>query len=409
MKLVLVVPRFPRVSETFIVNKFVGLVDAGWDVHVVCGQSDEEWDSFPALAGRPELRRRVHRQWPHSPRWMAALMWLPVLLVTLVRAPRATRRYWLTLRSQSQFRTARQFYLDAALIALSPDIVHFEFGALAVGRTYLKRALDCRLTVSFRGYDLNYVGLDDPEHYAEVWHETDAIHVLGRDLWRRALRRGCPPDKPHSIIPPAIDVSYFSPNGSAPRHVPITTERPLRILSVGRLEWKKGYEYALNAVRMLGEGGIPFEYHVIGDGDYLESLVFLKHNMALEDQVIFLGKQPPAVVAEEMNWADVFLHAAVSEGFCNAVMEAQAMQLPVVTSDADGLSENVADGQTGFVVPRRDAAALADKLALLAGDNGRRRDMGAAGRQRVETCFRLPDQIVAFDRFYRSLGASRAG
>ena len=60
MRLVLVVPRFPRLSETFIVSQFLGLAAAGWDVHIVCGAT-ESWDAFPRLAARPELRRRVHR------------------------------------------------------------------------------------------------------------------------------------------------------------------------------------------------------------------------------------------------------------------------------------------------------------------------------------------------------------
>lgn len=408
MRIVLVVPHFPRVSETFIVNKFVGLVDAGWDVHIVCGKSSEGWDSFPALVDRPDLRRRVHSQWPHSPRWITIVLWLPALLSTMVRAQRATVRYWRTAWKQHGWGAFKQFYLDAAVIALSPDILHFEFATVAVGRTYLKQALGCRLSVSFRGYDLNYVGLQSPDYYGQVWEEVDAIHVLGRDLWQRALRRGCPPDKPHVMIPPAIDSDYFNPDKTAHRPVSISLERPLRILSVGRLEWKKGYEYALSAAGLLADEGIPFEYLIIGGGDYLEPLTFLRHKIGLEDRVHFLGSQPHPVVMAELNRADVFLHAAVSEGFCNAVLEAQAMQLPVVTSDADGLAENVADGLTGFVVPRRDPAALAGKLALLAGDEALRQKMGIAGRQRVANCFRLPDQIAAFDRFYRELGAGHA-
>jgi colanic acid/amylovoran biosynthesis glycosyltransferase len=82
------------------------------------------------------------------------------------------------------------------------------------------------------------------------------------------------------------------------------------------------------------------------------------------------------------------------------------MELPVVCSDADGLSENVADGQTGFVVPRRDARALADKLAVLADDPDLRRRLGEAGRQRVLTRFQRSDQIAALDHFYRSVLAS---
>lgn len=408
MRLVLIVPRFPRLSETFIVNKYAGLVDAGWDVHIVCGELSEEWSSFPALADRPDLRWRVHTQWPHTPRWIAIVLWLPAFLSTMVRAPRATGRYWRTAWKHHRWGAFKRFYLDAAVIALSPDVLHFEFGTVAVGRTYLKQALGCRLSVSFRGYDLNYIGLQQPDYYGRVWEEVDAVHVLGKDLWQRALRRGCPPDKPHVMIPPAIDTAYFYPDKTAGRFGSISPERSLRILSVGRLEWKKGYEYALSAVRLLAERDIPCEYRIIGGGDYLEPLAFLRHKMGLEDTVQFLGSQPHSVVMAEMNQADIFLHAAVSEGFCNAALEAQAMQLPVVASDADGLSENVADGLTGFVVPRRDPGALADKLALLAEDEALRQKMGIAGRQRVETCFQLPDQIAAFDRYYRELVADHA-
>ena len=108
-------------------------------------------------------------------------------------------------------------------------------------------------------------------------------------------------------------------------------------------------------------------------------------------------------VREQLQWADVFLHAAVSEGFCNAVLEAQAAGIPVVCSDADGLSENVADGITGFVVPRRSWRGLAEKLQQLADDPELRAEMGAAGRRRVERKFRPADQIERFADLYRQV------
>jgi colanic acid/amylovoran biosynthesis glycosyltransferase len=104
-----------------------------------------------------------------------------------------------------------------------------------------------------------------------------------------------------------------------------------------------------------------------------------------------------------MEWADIFLHSAVSEGFCNAVLEAQSMSLPVVCSDADGLAENVEDGLTGFVVPRRDPQSLANKLALLARDPELRQRMGKAGRERVEKHFQLPMQIEQYEQFYQMI------
>jgi glycosyltransferase involved in cell wall biosynthesis len=107
----------------------------------------------------------------------------------------------------------------------------------------------------------------------------------------------------------------------------------------------------------------------------------------------------------------VLLHAAVSEGFCNAVVEAQAMALPVICTDADGLLENIVDGTTGFLAPRRDVHALADKLLLLAHDPALRQQLGQAGAERVRANFRLEDQMAAFEQLYNCTlsGLNKAG
>jgi colanic acid/amylovoran biosynthesis glycosyltransferase len=108
-----------------------------------------------------------------------------------------------------------------------------------------------------------------------------------------------------------------------------------------------------------------------------------------------------------MQRADVLLHAATSEGFCYVAVEAQAMQLPVVTSDADGLPENVADGVTGRVVARRDPQALCDALAELAADRELRRKLGRAGRERVLREFTVDREITEFEDFYRRVLARK--
>ncbi len=401
MRLVLLVPVFPKLSETFIVSKFIGLLESGWDVHVACAQLDwAAWKDIRLPGQTAGLRRRVHAQWPVRPRGLAALLSPLALLRCLLGAPRHTARYLRRGWQRFGFDVLRRLYLDAELIRLRPDLIHFEFGSLAPDRIYLKELLGCQVVVSFRGYDLNYVGLDQPGYYQAVWDGAEALHLLGEDLWRRAQRRGCPEDKRHVLIPPAIDVDEFKPEG---RDDGAAERRPLRILSVGRLEWKKGYEYSLQAVRLLLDRGYPCEYRILGGGNYLEAITFARHQMGLEATVKLLGAQPQRAVKEQMAWADVLLHAAVSEGFCNAVIEAQAMQLPVVCSDADGLRENIVDGVTGFIVPRRDPRALADKLEQLAGDPGLRQRMGRAGRKRVLRCFQLDDQITAFEQLYREL------
>lgn len=403
-RIVLIVPSFPKLSETFIVSKFLGLLERGWDAHIACGNSElQEWCKFSAIESRADLKRKVHVAWPHRPRWLATALMPAALLRLLLQSPAGTWRYVSRGWSMFGLDVLRRLYLDAELIRLRPDVIHFEFGSLTAGRTYLKDLLGSKMVVSFRGYDLNYVGLENPHFYQGVWEGADAIHLLGEDLWLRAQRRGCPPDKEHLLIAPGIDTDFFNPHDRMPTEDVGTPERPLRILSVGRLEWKKGYEYALQGVRQLIDQGVNCEYRIVGAGDYLEAVAFARHQLGLDEHVSLLGALSGAEVKAQMQWADVMLHAAVSEGFCNAVLEAQAMALPVVCTDADGLAENVVDGQTGFVVSRRRPQLLAEKLVQLARDSTLRHRMGNAGRRRVLQHFQLSGQTTKFESLYRQV------
>ncbi len=403
-KICLVVPTFPKLSETFIANKFLGLIESGWDVHLVCTSSPgEAWKELPKINNQ-KVRKRVHPLWLLSPRWLAWLLIPPAILRCFFSQPSLTWRYLKQGWPLFSWRTPWQLYQDAELICQAPDLLHFEFGALAAQRMYLKDLLGCKIVVSFRGYDLNFSGLDQTNYYQAVWNKADALHILGEDLWQRAKKRGCPTQKIHALIPPAIDISEFAPALNVDLSGPLgAVDRPLRILSVGRLEWKKGYEFALQAVKLLQDQGLHCHYRILGGGEYLEALAFARHQLGLDDVVEFLGAQPHAEVQRQMKWADVFLHSAVSEGFGNAVLEAQAMQLPVICSDADGLRENVQQGETGFVVPRRDSRALASELMLLASDANLRKIMGEAGRLRIEENFQINKQIERFCEFYQQI------
>ncbi|MDX6689188.1 MAG: hypothetical protein QOG15_645 [Solirubrobacteraceae bacterium] len=356
-RVVMVTDHFPKFSETFFVSKFRGLRARGWDVHVVCNRSNaDQWEYFPGLRDDADLAARLH--------------------------------------------PTKDF--ETTIARLEPALVHFGYGTLALGRMHAAQLAGARTVVSFRGYDVNYHGLEDAACFDEVWHGADMLHFVGNDTWRRAQRRGCPADAPHTVITDAVDVSRFAPPVRE-AEVTGTDERPLRIVSVGRLHWKKGHEFGLTAIRALVDAGVNARCRIIGDGPHREATLFAIHDLGLSDHVELWGAQPAATVHEQLAWADVFLHPAVSEGFCVSAIEAQAMALPVVCSDADGLSENVVDGETGFVVARRDATLLAERLAVLARDGELRLRLGNGARQRATTAFDATKQTDSFERLYREL------
>lgn len=403
-RIALVVPRFPNVSETFVARRVMGLLDRGWDVHVVCDASlAEDWRMFPELEARAGIRSKVHTA-PRVATYADILLRLPGALLRAVREnPRGTLHYLARGWRLYRRRIVRRFVEQAVLVGLGPDVLHFEFGHLFVGRESDGELMNCAVVVSFQGYDLNYVGLDrEPGYYAKVWERADAVHFVSRDLQARAHRRGFSGDERASIVLNGVDASIFDSSGGRTLEVVGTTLRPLRILSVGRLHWKKGHEYALQAVRMLVDSGVVCEYRIVGDGDLREAVLYTVEDLGLHDVVTLVGPVPHHQIPHQMAWADVFLHAAVSEGFCLAVAEAQAMQLPVVTSDADGLAENVIDGGTGFVVGRRDVDAMARRLKELSGDPSERDRLGRAGRKHVSDRFPMKAHIDGIENMYAS-------
>jgi colanic acid/amylovoran biosynthesis glycosyltransferase len=364
-RIVMVTDHFPKVSETFFVRKFLGLLARGWDVHVVCQRSnDEHWAYFP------ELREQI--------------------------------------RHQQRLHVARED-VEAAIAPLRPDIVHFGYGTVACDRMHVRDATGARVVVSFRGYDLNSFRVDDPTAYDDVWRRADALHVVSESIWRRAQERGCPPDREHRVIVDAVDAGWFTPPEARDEHVG-TPERPLRLLSVGRLHWKKGHDQALAAIRELVDRGIAIDYRIVGDGEHLEPTAFAIDDLGLRDSVALLGALRAEEVRDLLAWADVFVHPSLTEAFGVAVIEAQAMALPVVCTDAGGLPENVGHEVTGFVVPRRDPVALAERLEQLARDPALRRRLGRAARLRAETALDLSHQLDGFEALYRDLLAEpRAG
>ncbi|RYD59437.1 MAG: glycosyltransferase [Sphingobacteriales bacterium] len=395
IRLLMITNSLPLPSSDFLKDKVIGLSDM-FDLHLLCWDTTSNKAKF--IRKYPGVNKKNIHVYPNQ-KGFANQLWvlLTHLILVLTNPSKYIRLFRSIQRNSTGIKKAiHDFVAYAPMVQIKPDIVHFEFGTLAATFRDIKDYFQVKVSSSFRGYDLNYVALDRPDYYTKVWSSFDGYHFLGNDLRSRAVKRGYRHNRFEALISPAIDTSLFQPEEKK-------ASEKLIIISTGRLVWKKGYEYGIRAVARLKEKGIPFEYRIIGDGEHLQAIQFTIYELGLEHDVILLGKKNKTEIKKLLSEGDVFLHPAISEGFCNAVLEAQAMGLPVVTTDADGLSENIMNGITGFVVPKWDVAAMADKLEWCAGHPAEAQAMGRKGIERIASEFRLEDQLDQFRNFYQKL------
>ena len=231
------------------------------------------------------------------------------------------------------------------------------------------------------------------DQYSKMFERATSVHCVSRDILEASVELGLDPSKAR-VITPAVDVDRLRPvNGDHK-----SPSGPLEVVGVGSLIWRKGFEDALVAMGLLRDRGVDFRYHIVGDGPDLQRLLFTIQDLDLQDQVVLHGALDADGVQAMLHRADAFLLSSVCEGISNAVLEAMACGLPVVSTLCGGMAESIDHGVEGLLVPTRDPSAMAGAIESISKDREAGRKMGRAGRRRVERDFRLRDQIEAFRR-----------
>jgi len=202
------------------------------------------------------------------------------------------------------------------------------------------------------------------------------------------------------VIPNGVDTSRYRPD-------PARRERARRELGIeerfvwlaaGRLLWKKDYASLLRAFARR-----PDEVLLLaGEGPEGDRLRQQARELGVDSRARFLGTREdlPAL----MNAADGFVLSSVVEGLPMVLLEAAASGVPAVATDAGGVRECVADGETGFVVPRSDCDALAAAMSRLASLPAQTRArMATAARARAVERFDIDRVVGEWERTYREL------
>jgi glycosyltransferase involved in cell wall biosynthesis len=230
----------------------------------------------------------------------------------------------------------------------------------------------------------------------------DLVLCVSPDLYDQCLQAGV--DRRRCVLlENGIDTDEFRRRGDAVQareRLGVPGGRFL-IGGAGRLSAEKGFDVLVRAVDQLLKAGRDVGLVIVGEGDEGPRLRALIAELGRGDRVQLLGFRSD--VKEVYQALDVFALSSHREGLPNVLLEAMALQVPVIATRVAGVPRLVRDGENGLLVEAGDAAGLAAGLARLADDAGLRSRLGQAGRRTVEERYSFRERMAKVAALYDRL------
>jgi glycosyltransferase involved in cell wall biosynthesis len=411
---------FPVLSQTFVNRELAALKRAGVHLDVVADEPEDAGFSDPNAAllqphacylypADPDnviaFRRRLFRRRP--------LVYLRVLLFVLLSRHVQHKRF-----DADRYVFAKAFHLASVLADRGATHVHAPWAdQCALLALMASRLLGIPYSVQARAHEIHR----RPYRFALPDIVRGASFVVTNTRYNEAelaAMVGAGDAAKIRVINNGIDLDRFVP----PRRAAAASLRDagrgrrVDLVCVARLIEQKGLVHLLDACSELERRGVDFACEIIGAPEeplYTNYLLELKRRhraLGLAGRVAFAGAQPLSAVIERFRAADIFVLPCVvaADGSRditpNALKEAMAMGLPVVSTPIGGVPEIVEDGISGVLVPPADAIALADALAALIADPRRCAALGAAARRRIEGKFDITRNVRRYVELFAGTG-----
>ena len=226
---------------------------------------------------------------------------------------------------------------------------------------FLKTDFNIPIVLSLRGAHINYSPIVSPElaeSYRKFFPKVDAFHAVSKAIGSEAVKYKADPKKIkfiYSIVPKIFFNSYrpYKKNN---------LNKTMQLLSIGRPHWIKGYIYALDSIAILKKQGFSVAYSIVGINEPDEELLYKIESLNLTHDVKLIKSKNQIELIALMHNSDALLLSSLKEGIANVVLEAMAVGLPVISTDCGGMNEVIISNKTGFLVPIRNAEAMAKAI-----------------------------------------------
>lgn len=379
-------------STTFIENLIEGLADSGLKIIL-----------FGKKTGRVNYRGNV--KVIETPENVGALV-LFVLKEYLKLFFRDRKLFIKTagLLKKKSGSLKKQFKDAGVLLPIvnnQPDIFHIQWAKTIDRYPEIFKLLKCRFVLSLRGAHINYSPVHNTklaESYKKFFPLIDSFHAVSKAIAEESTRYGADPRK-IKVIYSSVRDDLLNENNLAADDSEI-----LKIISIGRFHWKKGYHYALDAMNILKEKKIRFDYTIVAHGVIPEEILFLIDEYDLSNEVKIIPGLKHDTLVKTLQQSHLLLLPSVEEGIANVVLEAMSLGIPVITTDCGGMSEVIIEKSNGYIVPVRNPAEIASRIIeFIASGKSEKEIITAGALQTIRDNFSRARQIDEFKELYNSL------
>jgi colanic acid/amylovoran biosynthesis glycosyltransferase len=383
-KLIYIVGTYPLLTTTFIDREIARLREVGIEIQVVSIRRPPA--DLPLSEAQRRLQKGVRYLLPAS---FLGLVWAHLRFAAERPRPFFGSLAYLLTRPhpsvRARFKTLLHFGEAVYAAYLVRGMSFREFHAHFADRAATLALVMGRLVG--KPYSLSVHAAEDIYVHPTLLDEkiSEARHTVTCTAYNKAhLERllGRCLDSRVTVIPHGLPTEEYHPRSVKP-------PGPPRILAVGQLVARKGFLVLIDACRILKDRGILFQAQIVGAGPLAAVLERRIEKLELEDQVTLIGALPHAEVIECYAEASMLVMPCIQsedgnmDGIPNVLLEAMAMQLPVISTRISAVPELIVDGENGLLVEAGDPRGLAEAMERLIASRGAAEEMGRSGRELV--------------------------
>ncbi|MHC5163436.1 MAG: glycosyltransferase [Planctomycetota bacterium] len=210
--------------------------------------------------------------------------------------------------------------------------------------------------------------------FQKIWKNAQLLIANSSGLAQRAKRFA--PSLNYEVIPNGIDTNRFTAADSKP------ASKPFKLLAVGRLSQVKRFDLAIRAVYLARRRNIDAELTIAGKGNLSAQLKQLSAELTMDRYIRFVDWVEPEAMPALYRDHHAFILTSISEGMNNAMLEAMASGLPIISTPCEGTEELLAGN--GYIVSPATAESIANTLAKITADSAQFFEMGTLSRKKAE-------------------------